>query len=451
MPTEHRTASLNLLERIVAKARSAGADAADALALTAVSLSASSRFGTVEKITRAETDKLGLRVFVGRRQAVVASADLSAGTLDGLVERAVAMARAVPEDPFCGLPGPDELAVRRPASDLDLLDPVEPTPDELAERARTMEAAALAVPGVRNSRSVEAGWGRSAVAMVASNGFAGAYESSRHWLNAFMLASSDTAMERDYESDVRLHAADLRSPAEVGRAAGQRAASRLGGRKVASQRVPVLFDSRVASSLLDHLAAGIGGQAIVRGTSFLQNRLGEAVFPAAVRVVDDPFLPRGLRSRPFDGEGIAGGRRAIVDEGRLASWLLDLRSARQLGLPPTGHAARGPAGPPGPGASNLSMEPGSRTPADLIAETGRGLLVTELMGFGVNTVTGDYSRGASGFWIENGEITHPVNEITIAGNLMEMFRTLEAASDLTRRSGTDAPTVRVDMMTIAGR
>ncbi|PWC31987.1 metallopeptidase TldD-related protein [Azospirillum sp. TSO22-1] len=441
-------ATLDLLDDLVRRAAAAGADDADAVAADGVSLTAASRFGALERVIRAESRKLGLRVFVGRRQAIVSTADRTPRALADLVERAVAMARAVPEDPFCGLAEPGLWARSWP--DLDLCDPAKPDPAELAGQARAAEEAALAVPGVVNSRTVEASWSRSVTALVASNGFAGAHAHTRRSLLAWMLAGDGTVMERDHEHDTTVHAADLRNPAGIGRRAGERAAARLGARKVGSRRVPVVFEPRTAASLLDHLVAAVSGPAVARGTSFLKDRLGQPVFPAGVTVVDDPLRRRGLRSRPFDAEGMAVAPRAIVEDGRLAGWLLDLRSARQLGLAGTGHAARGVSGPPGPAPSNIHMAAGRRSRDSLLGEIRDGLYVTELMGMGVNPVTGDYSRGASGFWIEDGQLAYPVSELTVAGNLKDMFLNLEAADDLDARYGMDAPTVRIDGMTVAG-
>lgn len=450
-----RPDTLDLLDDLVRRARRAGADAADAMASDGVSQSAGIRFGALERINRAESGRLGLRVLVGRRQAVVSSADRSPQALNELVERAVAMARLVPEDPFCGLAEPETLATSWP--DLDLLDPVEPSPDVLADRARAMEEAALAVPGVVNSRSIEASWSRVAVALVTSEGsgggFAGGYETSRHSLSALMLAGGEEGMERDWDHDSRTHAADLRDPAEVGRRAGERAARRLGARKIASRRVPVVFEARVAASLLGHLVGAVSGPAVARGTSFLKDAMGQAVLPTGYAVLDDPHRRRGPGSRPFDAEGAATRPLALVEDGRLASWLLDARSARQLGLPATGHATRGAGGLPYPAPSNLWLEAPAGAPGaeDLIGAVGDGLYVTELMGQGVNLVTGDYSRGASGLLIEGGRLTRPVSEVTIAGTLREMLARLEAAGDLDPRTGFDAPTLRIDGMTVAGR
>jgi len=442
------TDALDFLSDLLGRARKAGADTADAVLAEGTSISHARRLGNLEKLERAEGQDLGPRVLVGKRQAIVSSSDRGPKAVAELIERAVAMAKAAPEDPHCGLAEPGEIS--RSIPDLDLDDPAEPSAETLVERARAAEEAAMAVPGITNSEGADASWSRSVRAMAATNGFAGRFAVSRHSVGAAVLAGEGTGMERDWDYHTAIHGADLEDAAAVGRRAGERAVRRLGPRKMATQKVPVVFDPRVSNGLLRHLAGAINGQAIARGTSFLRDRLGEAVFPEGITIVDDPFRRRGLASRPVDGEGIAGTRMKIVDRGRLTTWLLDLRSARQLGLASTGHAARGTGSPPGPAASNLYLEPGTVTRDALLAAIPQGLYVTEMIGMGVNTVTGDYSRGASGFWIENGTLAYPVSEITIAGNLKDMFLNLTAADDLQFRYGADAPTVRVDGLTLAG-
>jgi len=439
---------LDLLTDLIGRARAAGADAADAVFVDGASVSLAQRLGAPEKLERAEGRDLGLRVLVGKRQAMVSSTDFRPPALSELVERALAMARAVPEDPYCGIADPDQLATRFPA--LDTLDPEEPPAERLVERARIAEEAALAVKGVTNSDGAEASWSRSRVALAASNGFAGMHEVTHHGVTAVVLAGEGTAMERDYDFSSAVHAADLEDPATIGRRAGERTVRRLRPRKVATARVPIVFDPRAAGGMLRHLAGAITGPAIARGTSFLKDKLGQRIFPESVTVIDDPLRPRGLRSHPFDGEGLAPMRRAIVENGVLTTWLLDLRSARQLGLASTGHASRGTSAPPSPGPTNLYFQPGSVTPAALMADIKAGLYVTEMMGMGINGVTGDYSRGAAGYWIDNGALSYPVSEITIAGNLKDMFLNLSLADDLVFRTGVDAPTLRIDGMTIAG-
>jgi PmbA protein len=441
-------AALDLLHDLIGRALRAGADAADAVLFEGVSLSHARRLGKTEKLERSEGRDLGLRVFVGRRQAVVSSTDRSPEALAELVERAVAMARTVPDDPYCGIADPAEIAREWPV--LDMLDPEEPAAEVLIERARAAEEAALAVTGVTNSEGAEAGWGRSSIALAASNGFAGAYAGSSHGISASVIGGSGTGMERDYDFSSAIFATDLRDPAEVGKSAGERAVKRLGAKKMPTCRCPVVFDPRVARGFISHLLGAVSGPAIARGTSFLKDRLGAAIFPEAITIIDDPHRRRGLRSKPFDGEGIANRRRAIIDKGVLTTWLLDLRSSRQLGLKTTGHAARGTASPPSPSATNVWIEPGPLSPQALIADITSGFYVTEMMGMGVNGVTGDYSRGAAGFWIDKGEIAFPVSEMTVAGNLKDIFARLVAADDLEFKSGADSPTLRVDDLTVAG-
>jgi PmbA protein len=448
MPDNEAADIINLLQDLVAKAKKAGADAADAVAVAGVSLSHTRRLGKTEKLERSESQDLGLRVLIGKQQAMASSSDRAPATLDKLIERAVAMARAIPEDPFCGLADPAEIAKNWPT--LDMLDPEEPSAETLIERARAAEETALAVEGVTNSEGADAGWGRSRVALVASNGFAGSYAGSSHGVSVSVIGGSGTAMERDYDFASAVYGADLRSPEDIGRQAAERVIKRLGARKMPTGKLPVIFDPRVSRSFISHLLGGISGPSIARGTSFLKDKLGERIFPASITVTEDPHRHRGLRSRPFDGEGVANKRRALIDRGMLTSWLLDLRSARQLKMQTTGHAARGSASPPSPAATNVWIEPGAQTPEELYADVKSGFYVTELMGMGVNGVTGDYSRGAAGFWIEDGALAFPVSEMTVAGNLKDMFARMVAANDLEFRTGADAPTLRVDDLTVAG-
>jgi len=443
-----RDDALDVLTALIAKARRLGADAADAVLFEGASISHARRLGKVEKLERSEGYDLGLRVFFGKRQATVSSNDRSQAALEELAQRAIAMARVVPEDPYCGIAPPEELA--RDIPRIDIFDPEEPAPEKLIERAAAAEDAARAVKGVTNSEGAEAGWGRSKVALAASNGFTGSYETSGQGVSVAVVAGDGTGMERDYDFASAVYAADLEDAAAVGRRAGERAVRRLKPRKVPSQKVPAVFDPRVARGLLGHLTGAISGPAIARGTSFLKDKLGQPIFAKGITVREDPHRQRGLRSKPFDGEGIANRRRAIVEDGVLTTWLLDLASARQLGLKTTGHAARGTGSPPGPSPTNLWLEPGTLSPQALMADIAQGFYVTELMGMGVNGITGDYSRGAAGYWIERGELAYPVSEVTIAGNLKEMFLRLTAASDLEFKTGFDAPTVRVEGLTVAG-
>ena len=440
--------ALDLLDDLIARARAAGADAADAVMFDSMALSASCRLGAPEDVERAESHDLGLRVFLGKRQAFVSSTDSASVTLDELVGRALDMARLAPEDPHCGLA--DSALLAATLADLDLFDPTEPDAEALMARAQTAEAAARAVKGVINSEGGGASWGRGSVALATSGGYAGAYTTSAHGVSCAVVAGGADGMERDYDHASSRHLAHLDDAATIGRSAGARAVRRVDPRKVKSCQVPVIFEPRVASSLLRHFAGAINGQAVARGTSFLKDSMGEQLFADGVAIVDDPHRPRGLRSKPVDGEGVANRRFDLVADGRLATWMLDSASASQLGLTSTGHAARGTAAPPSPATTNLYMAAGAVSPQALIADIEAGLYVTELIGFGVNAVTGDYSRGATGFWIERGEITYPVSELTVAGNLKQMFRQITPADDLTFRYATDAPTLRVDGMTVAG-
>jgi PmbA protein len=442
------SALTDLAERLVTAAHRAGADAADALAVRSVSLGVEMREGAVEESERSEGDDVGLRVFVGRRQAVVSTNDIRAEVAQ-LAERAVAMARVAPEDPFAGLA--DSALLARDIPDLDLLDPDLPTVAVLERRAKRAEDAALAVKGVTKSGGATASAGIGGMVLVTSGGFRGAYLSSGQSVSMTAIAGEGTAMERDYDYSTALHGADLDAAEKVGRTAGERTVERLNPRKVETKRVPVVFDRRVAGSLIGHLAGAINGTAVARKTSFLKDKRGERLFKPGIRVLDDPLRKRGLRSRPFDAEGVAGKPLAVVEDGVLASWILDCATARELGLATTGHAQRGVSSTPSPGSSNLHLSPGLEPPDALIADIAEGFYITSLIGMGVNQVTGDYSRGASGFWIENGKRSYPVSEVTVAGNLLDMFKVLSPANDLEFRFGIDAPTVRVEGLTVAGR
>ena len=437
-----------LAERLVKAARSAGADAADAVAMRGVSLSVEVRDGAVEESERSEGNDMGLRVLVGRRQAVVSTNDLAGDSVAALAERAVAMARVAPEDKFAGLADGDQLARQFP--DLDLLDPALPDVMTLEQMARRAEQAALAVKGVTKSGGASASAGIGGMVLLTSHGFSGAYLGSRHGASMTAIAGDGTAMERDYDYSAALHSADLDVPEKIGRTAGERAVERLNPRKPSTRKLPVVFDRRISMSLVGHLAGAINGSAVARKTSFLKDKLGQQLFAPGINVIDDPLRRRGLRSQPFDAEGIAGRRLSLVEHGVLKTWLLDCATARELGLTTTGRAHRGASSTPSPGPTNLYLEPGTMTPAELIRDIEEGLYVTDLIGSGANIVTGDYSRGAAGFWIENGERRHPVSEVTIAGNMLDMFRTLQPANDLEFRYGTNAPTLRVEGLTIAG-
>lgn len=434
---------------IVAAAKAAGADAADAVFSADAATDVSVRLGKLEDVGRAENAELGLRVFVGRRSASVSTSDFSAGATAALVDRAMAMAREAPEDEWAGLAPADKL-MRGDAPLLDLDDGGDVSAEALKAAALEAEDAARAVPGVTNSEGGSASAARGVTALATSHGFTGGYIASSHGISASVLAGAGSAMERDYAYHSARHRTDLDPADAIGRRAGERAVARLNPGRLDSGAMPVVFDPRVGNSLLGHLLGAIAGAAIARKTSFLLDALGTAVFGADVTIMDDPLRQRGLRSRPFDGEGLPVGPAALVTGGVLNTWLLDSASARQLGLAPTGHAARGGAGAPGVSASNLHMAAGALTRDALIGGIRRGVYVTELIGMGVNGVTGDYSRGASGFLIVDGAIAGPVSEFTIAGNLRDMFRAAVPADDLVLRYGINVPTLLVEGMTVAG-
>jgi PmbA protein len=443
-----QSALTSLAERLIKAARAAGADAADAVAMRSVSLSVEVRDGSVEESERAEGNDMGLRVLVGRRQAVVSTNDLAGDGITSLAERAVAMARVAPEDRYAGLADTDLLARNFP--DLDLLDPSMPDVGALEQMARSAEQAALSVKGVTKSGGASASAGIGGMVLLTSHGFSGAYLGSRHGVSMTAIAGEGTAMERDYDYSSALHARDLDAPEKIGKVAGERAVARLNPRKTPTRKLPVVFDRRISSSIVGHLVSAINGSAIARKTSFLKDKLGERLFAPGINIIDDPLRRRGLRSQPFDAEGVAGRRMGLVEDGVLKTWLLDSATARELGLQTTGHAHRGASSTPSPGPTNLHLEPGASSPAELIKDIAEGLYITDLIGSGASIVTGDYSRGAAGFWIENGERTYPVSEVTIAGSMLDMFRTLQPANDLEFRYGANAPTLRVEGLTIAG-
>jgi len=426
----------------------AGASAADALYVGDRSSGVQVRLGELEDISRSEGEGIGLRLFVGQQSATVASSDLSDDVLSTLVERCLAMAQEAPEDPYAGL-APPELLQDGELPFLDSIDPREPDPAELRERALEAESAALAVSGITNSSGAGASASASTLALATSHGFSGAYGSTGHGCSASVVAGEGATMQRDHDWHSARHLEDLEAAAAIGRQAGERAVARLNPMRPKPGKYPVLFEPRVASSLLGHLAGAISGSAIARKTSFLQDRLGGQVFARGVTIVDDPLRVRGLRSRPFDAEGVRVARCEFVRDGILASLMTESASARQLGIEPTGHAARGVGGAPGATPSNLFMEAGTRSREELLAAFPEAVLVIELIGHGVNPVTGDYSRGAVGFMVRGGEIAEPVAEITIASNLIDMFASLEPGSDLELRRGIDAPTILVPEMVIA--
>ncbi|MGM0586304.1 MAG: TldD/PmbA family protein [Pseudomonadota bacterium] len=440
-----------ICEALLAAARRAGAEAADALAIASESLSADVRGGALEQAERAEGVDVGLRVLIGRRQATVSASDASPATLETLAERAVAMARAAPEDPWCGLAEPGQLAADRDAGPLELDDPAgAPEPAALEEMARAAEAAALAVEGVSQAEGAGAGWSRRRLHLAATNGFSGGYARASASVFVSAIAGEGLGMERDHKAQSRRRMADLPDPAGVGREVGERAVARLGPKRPPTGAWPVLFDERVAASLVGHVISAANGSAVARGASWLSDRMGERALPAGLDIVEAPRRVRGPVSRPFDAEGLAARETAFVRDGVLASWVLDLATARQLGLESTGNAMRGAGSTPSPGVTNLWLTPGERSRAELMAQMGTGLLVTSLIGASINPTTGAYSRGASGFWVEGGEIAYPVNEITIAGSLPEIVASLVPANDADPEKAMVVPSLLAEGLTVAG-
>ncbi|MCB1358274.1 MAG: TldD/PmbA family protein [Maritimibacter sp.] len=446
------TQSLDVLTgALIDAAKAAGADAADAIAVEGASLSIDVLKGKLEQAERAEGVDIGLRVIVGQKQANVSASDISPATIAQMAERAVAMAREAPNDPSVGLADPDQLATAWNLAALELEDPApEPAPSELEDDARRAEAAALAVAGVAQVQATSAGYGRRRIQLAASNGFSGGYVRTDRALSLAAISGTGATMERDFNGESRIFQADLPSPEEIGRIAGERAAARAGARQPPTGAYPVLFDERISSSLIGHLLMAINGSSIVRGSSFLRDKLGEQVLPAGLSLVEDPLRARVSGSRPFDAEGLPTARRTIVDNGVLTGWTLDLATARKLGLDSTANAARGTSSPPSPSVSNVTLTQGNKSRDEMLAEMGTGLYVTSLIGSTVNPNTGDYSRGASGFWVENGEITRPVNECTVAGNLIDMLLRIVPANDARPHSSRMVPSLLVEGLTLAG-
>ena len=436
-------------EALIARARRAGAEASDAVYIANSSESVAVRLGALEDVERSESEQVSLRVFAGGGSASIGSTDLGDEALDELAARAVAMARLAPPDAFAGLADAG-LLLRGDVPDLDLDDGSDPAPADLRRLAQAAEDAARAVPGVTNSEGGGASSGRSVVALATSHGFGGAYSASNHGLSASVVAGEGGNMQRDYGWRSVRHAADLAAPEVIGLEAGTRAVRRLNPARVKSGTSTIVFDPRVGGTLVGHLLGAISGASIARRSSFLLDRDGAQIFDSSITIVDEPLRLRGLRSRPFDGEGLPTAPRGLVENGRLTGWLMDSAAARQLGQAPTGHAGRGGSGAPHISAANVVLQPGAVTPEALMADIVDGIYVTELIGQGVNGVTGDYSRGASGFRIVRGEITEPVAEFTIAGNLIDMFAALVAADDLELQRGIDTPTLRIDRMSVAG-
>jgi len=440
----------NMLQEVVAKARATGADAAEAVFAERQSLSVTVRLGELEEVEREESRDLGLRVFVGRRQATVSGSDVSAEGRAKLIERVVAMAKLAPEDPYAGLAPSDRLA-KGPFPDLDLFDATEPDAESLEARALTAENAARAIPGVSNSDSSSASWSTGAWRLVTSAGFYGEHRASSFGLGAGAIAGEGANMERAGEGRQTRWQADLPDAEQIGAEAGRRAVSRLSPRKLSSTTAPVIFENRIAASTLGPLIGAMAGPSVARGVSFLKTKLGERIFSPDVTITDEPHRLRGLGSAPFDDEGVSNHATRLIDAGVLTTWLLNTASAKQLGLETTGHASRGLAGPPGVGTNNLTLQPGTRDLAGLMADAGKGLLVTGLFGPSLNPNTGDWSVGCYGFWFEGGEIAYPVSEITVAGNLLEVYGRVTPGSDLEFRGSANSPSLLIDALAIAGK
>ncbi|WP_407494156.1 TldD/PmbA family protein [Pseudooceanicola sp. MF1-13] len=442
----------DLTAQFLKAAKDAGADAADAMARDGSSTSIGVRAGKLEEAERSEGVEIGLRVILGQRQACVSTSDLRAEAMQQMAERAVAMAREAPEDPYIGLADADQIGIGCDLATLDMEDDAgEPSPDDLKDDALRAEAAALAVQGVSQVQGAGAAYGQSRVYLAATNGFAGGYARSHRQTYCTAIAGTGTGMERDSDGDMRLHQSDLRSPEEIGQKAGERAAARLNPVQPKTGRYPVLYDQRISGGLIGHLLGAVNGSAIARGASFMRDKLGQQVLPAGLSVIEDPHRPRVTGSRPFDGEGLPTRRRAIVEDGVLTGWTLDLATARKLGMTSTGNAARGMTSPPSPSNWNIALTQGSASREDLIAQMGTGFLVTSLIGATINPNTGDYSRGASGFWIENGQISHPVSEGTIAGNLIDMLARIIPANDARAHLSHVVPSILIEDMSIAGQ
>ncbi len=441
---------LDQLDDILTRLKKAGADEAEAVIGESISFDLQCRHGQIIDTDHAEGRDVVLRVFIGKRQAGVSVSLDSLQDVDELAARVVSMAKATPEDPYCGLAAETIKITKNAGQDLDLYDTKIPRLDDLKANILAMEELALAQKDITNSEGAQAGWSLSQIAHMTSGGFYGAQKTSGYGLSCAVLAEKNGAMERDYAFCSAHHVEDMEAPHKIAMEAATRAAARLGAQKPKSCTAAVIYDPRVARSLLGHFAAAISGAAVARGSSFLKDDLGKIIFPEAIDIIDDPFRVRGLRSQLFDSEGVGGQKRRLIDQGRLTSWLMDWPSARQLSLASTGHAAAAPGSVPSPSPTNLWIAPGAASPEELIGEIDHGLYVTELIGSGVNPVTGDYSRGAVGFWVQKGKITHPVNEITIVGNLKSMFADLTVGNDLLLRYGVDTPTLKVAQMTIAG-
>lgn len=447
MAEENET--FDLLDKVIQETLKAGCDAAEAVFVNLDGVSVTVRNGKLEQVERPAETALGLRAFYGHRQTSLSTSDLSQGALEKLVEQAAAIAKISPEDPYCGLACKEEL-LTGPARDLQIFDPTTPKTEALRDLALKAEAAAFEEKAISNSEGAEASWNKATKSHLTSTGFQGSTSSSSFQISAVVIAGKDDGMERDYDYSVSRYFQDLEPAEKIGHSAAERTIKRLNPKKVSTQTVPVIFEKRAAASLLGHFSGAINGAQVARGVTFLKETMDMPVFAKGINIIDDPLRLRGLASRPFDGEGVATEKRHFIKSGVLKSWLLDCPSARELGLKTTGHASRSLAGVPHPSPTNFYMENGEVSLNDMIKNVGTGFLVTELIGMGVNLVTGDYSRGATGFWIEKGEVAYPVNEVTIAGNLKDMFLNLAPASDLEFKGAVNAPSLLLGAMTVAG-
>jgi len=441
----------DMAKALILAAKGAGADAADALVVQGQSVSIGVRAGELEQAERAEGIDLGLRVLIGQRQAIVSFSDANPDLFDGMAERAVAMAREAPVDPYIGLADPDQLAKNRDAAALEMFDPAAaPSPAELQDDALRCEAAALAVNGISQVSASGAGYGAQTLHLEMSNGFSGGYQRSSRSTSCVAITGSGTDMERDYAGESRIFQADLPSPEEIGQLAGERTIARAGARKPKTGAYPVVFDERVSGALIGHLLTAVNGASVARGSSWLRDKLGQQVLPCGMSIVEDPHRARIAGSKPFDGEGLATARRMIVEDGVLQGWTLDLASARKLGMTSTANASRGTGSAPAPSIGNIELSAGGKTRDELLVEMGTGLLITSMIGSSINPTTGDYSRGASGFWVEGGEIKFPVNECTVAGNLHEMLAGIVVANDGQPHLSRVVPSILVQGLILAG-
>lgn len=438
------------LDALLAFAKSAGAESCDAVATHGRSLSVAVREGALEDVDNSEGRDVGLRVIVDGRQACVSSSDMSTASLQMLAERAVAMAKLAPQDPYCGLPDVNALSDMTDHHDLELFDPTSQTPEVLKARALELEAATLSVKGVSQAEGASASWANSAIYFSTSDGFRGGWQSSRHGLSVSAIAEQDGLMERDYDYDGTRWLSDLRSPEEIGRHAGERTIARLGSQQIASGHYPIIFEERLAGALVSAFLGAINGNAVARGVSFLKNKMGESIFGDHIQIIDDPLIIRGQGSRPWDGEGIAAKKHTLIKDGILQTWLLNTSAGKQLGLPSTAHASRGIGSPPGISATNTYLEAGKESLDQLLKNMGNGVLITEMFGPSLNSNTGDYSVGVAGIKIENGQRAFPISEITLAGNLNEAFKTIIPANDIRFDGATNAPSLLIEGLTVAG-